>query len=239
MRPLAIALLVAGLLGPFFTGGAARAQSAEVPTLDRAYSWPHDGPLGELFDPGDSPWGPGHRGIDIVVLPDDPVRAVADGVVTFAGAVAGTTWVTIEHQPGLLSTVGALAALAVATGDTVGRGQVIGTTTGRIHDDVAGIHVSFRWEQRYIDPLEVLPPRHARGPSLLGPGGWRAGDPSQTSTPNDQPAPAAAAASPFPSTPSRAAADAVSPLAAISSVGFLPPVPVRGINDSLRDTMTP
>ena len=216
MRRLITTVLALVLVG--LHGNLARAQSDDLPVLDREFSWPHDGPLLELFDPGDSSYGPGHRGIDIAVLPEDPVHAVADGVVTFAGPVAGTSWITIEHQPGLLSTVGAIATLLVAAGDVVGRDQVIGTATGSVHDDVAGIHLGFRWHQQYIDPLEILPPRRARGPSLLGPGGWRAGDPSEAGTPSESGSTVSSSVE-----PTRRVA---SPLAMVSSVGHLPPIAV-------------
>ena len=70
---------------------------------DGSWLWPVDRPgggppsLAGEFDAPDTPYGPGHRGIDLPTLVGAPVRAVAGGTVTFAGSVAGTDVITIDH----------------------------------------------------------------------------------------------------------------------------------------------
>ena len=49
------------------------------------------------FDPPDRPWLSGHRGIDLAVQQGRRIRAPADGVIAFAGSVAGKDVVSIRH----------------------------------------------------------------------------------------------------------------------------------------------
>ncbi|MGD9999138.1 MAG: murein hydrolase activator EnvC [Ilumatobacteraceae bacterium] len=76
---------------------------------------------------------PGNRGIEYGPRPGQPVVGVAAGTVTFAGSVAGTRYVVIEHADGLRATYGRLASVSVARGDTIRPGTRIGTTTGRFY----------------------------------------------------------------------------------------------------------
>ncbi|HEY7043125.1 MAG TPA: M23 family metallopeptidase, partial [Nocardioidaceae bacterium] len=63
------------------------------------WSWPlqPDHSVVRGFEPPADPWGPGHRGVDIAGAPGQPVLAVAAGTVTFAGQVAGTGVVVVNH----------------------------------------------------------------------------------------------------------------------------------------------
>src|SRR5881296_292194 len=73
------------------------------------WTWPVVGPVIRAFDPPDSPYGAGHRGIDIAAPVGTPVRAAAAGTVTFAGSVGGSLFVTVDHGAGLLSSYGWLS----------------------------------------------------------------------------------------------------------------------------------
>src|SRR5918996_1070897 len=68
------------------------------------YDWPVHGPVIRPFEPPVGPYGAGHRGIDIAVPPGTPVRAAAEGVVAFAGLVAGGGFVSIDHPDGVRTT---------------------------------------------------------------------------------------------------------------------------------------
>ena len=83
------------------------------------WTWPVIGPVIRGFDPPGSPYGAGHRGIDIAAHDASVVRAPAAGVVTFAGNVGGRLFVTIDHGGGLLSTCSFLSSLLVHEGDVV------------------------------------------------------------------------------------------------------------------------
>jgi hypothetical protein len=77
------------------------------------------------------------------------VLAAAAGVVSFAGVVAGTRYVVVEHADGLRMTYGKLAANHVAVGDRVLQGQRIGTTTDEFL-------LGLRRGDDYVDPTPHL-----------------------------------------------------------------------------------
>ncbi|HSL11526.1 MAG TPA: M23 family metallopeptidase [Actinomycetota bacterium] len=124
-----------------------------------AWLWPVSGPVIEAFDPPDSPFGSGHRGIDIATPVGTDVVAPADGTVTFAGPVGGRRFVTIDHGDGLRSTVSFVEALRVRAGDVVGAGQVVASSgTGHAAEGVPHVHVGVRVVDTYVDPMDYLAP---------------------------------------------------------------------------------
>ena len=123
------------------------------------WTWPVMGSVTRGFDPPDSPFGSGHRGIDIAAAVGTPVRAAAGGTVTFAGPVGGRLFVTVDHGAGLESTYSFLSSLAVRRGDGVSQGQVIARSgTGHAGDVVPALHFGVKLADAYVDPLEYLGP---------------------------------------------------------------------------------
>jgi murein DD-endopeptidase MepM/ murein hydrolase activator NlpD len=123
------------------------------------WTWPVVGPIIRGFDPPDSPYGSGHRGIDIAAPAGTIVRAPAPGVVSFAGSVGGHLFVTIDHGGGLLSTASFLSERLVRKGDTVIQGQPIGRSgSGHPGDLQANLHFGVRLGGTYVDPLDYLTP---------------------------------------------------------------------------------
>lgn len=119
--------------------------------------WPVTGPVIKGFDPPSSPYGSGHRGIDIAAPVGTIVRAPALGVVSFAGNVGGQLFVTINHGGGLLSTCSFLSGLLVHKGDMVAPGQAIGLSgTGHPGDTIPSVHLGVRLNGQYVDPLDYL-----------------------------------------------------------------------------------
>jgi murein DD-endopeptidase MepM/ murein hydrolase activator NlpD len=119
--------------------------------------WPVTGPVVKGFDPPNSPYGSGHRGIDIAAPVGTIVRAPAPGVVSFAGNVGGHLFVTINHGGGLLSTCSFLSGLLVHKGDTVAPGQAIALSgTGHPGDTTPNLHLGVRLNGQYVDPLDYL-----------------------------------------------------------------------------------
>ena len=119
--------------------------------------WPVTGPVIKGFDPPGSPYGPGHRGIDIAAPVGTLVRAPAPGVVSFAGNVGGHLFVTINHGGGFLSTCSFLSGLLVHKGDTVAQGQAIALSgTGHPGDTMPNLHLGVRLNGEYVDPLDYL-----------------------------------------------------------------------------------
>ncbi len=123
------------------------------------WSWPVVGPVIRGFDPPDTPFGSGHRGIDIATSVGTPVIAAEAGVVTFAGPVGGRLFLTIDHGAGLESRYSFLSALAARRGDTVSMGQVVARSgTGHAGDLVPNLHFGVLLDDTYVDPLEYLGP---------------------------------------------------------------------------------
>lgn len=122
-----------------------------------SYAWPVQGPVIRGFESPPTPYSSGHRGIDIAVPFGTTMVAAQDGVVTFAGWVAGALFISIDHPDGIRTTYSWLSAVRVKKGDRVVRGQVIGST-GHGHPDVLIPHLHFgaRIGQTYIDPMLLL-----------------------------------------------------------------------------------
>jgi murein DD-endopeptidase MepM/ murein hydrolase activator NlpD len=121
------------------------------------YSWPVRGPVIRGFQLPNPPYGPGHRGIDIGAPLGTDVRAASDGVVAFAGWVAGALFVSIDHPDGVRTTYGWLSTVSVRKGEAVSRGQVV-AKSGRGHPELPTPHLHFgaRVGDTYLDPMLLL-----------------------------------------------------------------------------------
>ncbi len=109
------------------------------------------------FDKPAQNWLPGHRGVDLAGSPGDPVRAAGDGIVVFAGTVAGKPVVSVDHAGGLRTTYEPVTA-SVAVGRRVLHGETIGTLAAG-HEGcpvVACLHWGLRRDDDYLDPLGLL-----------------------------------------------------------------------------------
>ncbi|MBA2726184.1 MAG: peptidoglycan DD-metalloendopeptidase family protein [Actinobacteria bacterium] len=117
---------------------------------------PIDGQITQRFDPPAHEYGSGHRGIDLAASPGTAVRAVAPGVVFFAGDVGHVSAVTVVHGQGLVSTYSDLAEVLVRTGQRVGQGTWIGRTD-TAHGEL-GLHLGVKLRGEYVDPEQFLGP---------------------------------------------------------------------------------
>lgn len=120
------------------------------------WSWPvepHE--VVRAFDLPETPYGPGHRGIDIAAPAGSAVLAPQDGVVRFAGPVAGRPVVSIEHAGGLVSSFEPVEPV-VEAGETVERGQQIGVLQPGHATDSTRLHLGARLHGDYVDPLSLL-----------------------------------------------------------------------------------
>ena len=121
------------------------------------WSPPVDGPVVRRFEAPSTTWGPGHRGVDFAAAPGTPVRAAGAGVVAFAGPVGGRLVVVVSHPGGLRTGYAYLARTAVARGQSVERGTVLGLSGGTGPGHPAGVvHLSLREGDAYLDPLRRL-----------------------------------------------------------------------------------
>lgn len=134
------------------------------------WTWPVMGPVIGAFEPPETPFGSGHRGIDIATPVGSVVVAAEVGVVAFAGPVGGQLFVTVDHGGGLTSTYSWLSAILVRRGDVVARGTPI-ARTGRGHagSSVPHLHFGVRLDGAYLDPLEFLGPANVSGYIRLAP----------------------------------------------------------------------
>ena len=113
---------------------------------------PVPGRVQKAFRPPLTQHGAGHRGVDLRARPGEPIVAALGGTVTFAGDVAGVSWVTVNHGGGLTTTYGPVAPKVVRPGTIVSPGEVLGFVgPGTRHLDWGA-----RLDGAYIDPLALL-----------------------------------------------------------------------------------
>jgi len=167
VAPLVVVLLLAAGLGgsappASAADGAAAPPSAGAgvpPSLRGALSWPVPrAPVLRAFAAPSSPWGAGHRGIDVAALPGATVVAAGAGTVTFAGTVVDRPVATIRLADvpwEVLVTVEPVAP-SVAAGDVVASGDPIGTLLGGHRPCGACIHLGVRIDDAYANPLALL-----------------------------------------------------------------------------------
>ena len=122
---------------------ASAQQPRLIPPVDAAVARGFDLPKGQF--------GPGNRGLDYAVVAGAPVRAAGSGTVTFAGPVAGTVAVTLDHGGGLETTYTGMRELYVVRGETIDQGHWLGETDDRFHFGV-------KLDDIYVDPREYLGP---------------------------------------------------------------------------------
>ena len=138
---------------------AADAATASDPVGPANWTWPVSGPIIDPFDPPDTPFGAGHRGIDIAATPGATVVAPEAAVITFAGKVGGHLFVTLDHGGGLESTYSWVGSALVRRGDLVGRAQPIATTgLGHPGKTPPHLHLGVKLGDVYQDPLAYLGP---------------------------------------------------------------------------------
>jgi hypothetical protein len=121
-----------------------------------AYEAPVDAPIVDPYRPPATRFGPGNRGLEYGTDPGTDVRAAADGLVTFAGVVAGARHVTVLHEDGLRTSYSFLDRVDVVVGQRVRQRQVLGTTLGHLH-------LGARAGDAYLDPASLF---HARPPHV-------------------------------------------------------------------------
>jgi murein DD-endopeptidase MepM/ murein hydrolase activator NlpD len=146
------------VFGPAVPGGPVYAGPAVVggPAYG-SYRWPVRGPVIRPFEEPANPYSAGHRGIDIAAPFGTAIRAPADGVVSFAGTVAGSQFISIDHPDGIRTSYSWVSAISVTEGQAVTVGEVIGRT-GQGHPGSAQSHLHFsaRLNGVYIDPMLLL-----------------------------------------------------------------------------------
>lgn len=115
--------LVAALL-LLLTSAPSRAETVPAPAQEGAWPLSPRPEVVEGFDPPATRWGAGHRGVDLLGHPGQPVHASIGGTITFTASIAGRGVVVVDHG-GVRTTYEPVRA-SVAVGDVVGRGSALG-----------------------------------------------------------------------------------------------------------------
>ena len=132
--------------------------------------WPVPDPtILSAFRPPSTVWGAGHRGVDLAAHTGQEVRAMVDGVVTFAATIAGKPVVAIGLPGPASRRVTYEPVLAtVSVGQAVRAGDVIGTlaaTGGHCGGEAGCLHIGLRTATGYLDPMTLI----GRRPAVLKP----------------------------------------------------------------------
>jgi murein DD-endopeptidase MepM/ murein hydrolase activator NlpD len=158
-RLLLVLLVAAGLLAPV------TAAADPVPPRPSAWTLPMAGEpsVSRRFEAPPHPYGAGHRGVDLRGSPGAFVLAAGDGVVAFAGTVAGRPLLSIDHANGLRTTYEPVEP-SVGAGQRVTRGSPVGTLApGHAGCPVeACLHWGLRRGETYLDPMTLLGPPRVR-----------------------------------------------------------------------------
>jgi len=133
-----------------------------------AWAWPVEGPVLRPFVDGSDPYARGqHRGIDIGAPTGTDVRSAANGIVSFVGQLPHQgLCLTVRTADGYSVTLVHLGSIGVTTGTQVSEGDVVGTIgpTGDVEGTEPYVYLGIRLTadpNGYLDPLTLLPPRHA------------------------------------------------------------------------------
>ena len=106
------------------------------------------------FQEAPTPWGAGHRGVDLAAFVGQPVLAVAAGVVSYAGVIAGRGVLAVRHPGGLRTTYEPVTP-TVSVGAEVGAGQpiaVVSPVPGHCWPAIC-LHWGLIRGSTYLDPL--------------------------------------------------------------------------------------
>ncbi len=108
------------------------------------------------FEPPSSPWGAGHRGVDLAGQPGQPVHPALNGTVSFVGSIAGRGVVTVDHGATRTTyeplTANVEVGTAVTLRDTLGRLAFPGSHCA----PRTCLHWGWIEGETYLDPLRLV-----------------------------------------------------------------------------------
>lgn len=134
-----------------------RLSSQAGPSSQPQPAWVSPVPALEIIEPFNPPskaWLKGHRGIDVLTVNGEPLRAPTAGTIRFGGSVAGTATVSIETNSGyVVSFQPATSELKI--GDQFSAGAEIGKVAEGGHCEDSCLHIGVwkaKGKKQYIDP---------------------------------------------------------------------------------------
>lgn len=136
-------------------GAVAIAASLFAPP-EASWVWPVGGNqvIVRDFIAPETPWGPGHRGIDIDASHSPTLRAPVSGRLRFVGGVVNRGVVTIETREGFLVSMEPVT-IGLPSGSMVRAGQAIGTVDSG-HCRSRCLHLGLRIDGHYVSPATFL-----------------------------------------------------------------------------------
>jgi murein DD-endopeptidase MepM/ murein hydrolase activator NlpD len=129
--------------------------AAATPSIWPTHGW-LSSTMGNRADPltGEKDF---HPGLDISADKGDPVYATADGKITNASAAGNYgNLVIVDHGFGLETRYGHLSAFKVKMGQTVKRGDLIGSVGSTGRTTGPHLHYEVRANGRILNPLQLL-----------------------------------------------------------------------------------
>lgn len=150
-----LASLLAPLLVPFLAAGGTLVP-APAPAQQGAWPLEPRPAVVEGFDPPATPWGAGHRGVDLLGHAGQPVHSALGGTVVFAASLAGRGVVVVDH--GSTRTTYEPVTAEVSVGDAVAEGGVLGSLQrGGSHClPRACLHWGLLRGRTYLNPLVLV-----------------------------------------------------------------------------------
>ncbi|KUG28438.1 membrane protein [hydrocarbon metagenome] len=122
--------------------------------------WPTQGWISSEFGERVSPFSGRkefHKGLDISTTLGTPVYATAAGTVSFAGEGQGSgPTVTIEHRGGITTSYSHLDGVAVTQGQTVSRGEAIGSVGDSGRSTGPHLHYEVRVNGVPVNPMRYI-----------------------------------------------------------------------------------
>lgn len=120
--------------------------------------WPAAGPISGVF--GESRGDHPHDGIDLLGPTGEPIVAAEPGTVVRTGWESGYGMiVVVDHGGGLETRYAHLSGIAVAPGQPVREGDVVGAMGSTGHSTGVHLHFEVRVNGAAVDPLTWLPAR--------------------------------------------------------------------------------
>ncbi len=119
------------------------------------FGWPVHGNVITRFGPVSE--GEINQGIEIATAAAAPIRASSDGIVAFVGNNVANFggMILIKHGDGWITAYGRAARTTVTRGQSVKRGDIIGTTG---FGSEPKLHFEIRQRRTPVDPMSKLPP---------------------------------------------------------------------------------
>ena len=116
--------------------------------------WPVNAPVTSPFG---WRWGRMHQGIDLGSAEGTPIKAAASGTIIYCGWESGYGNLTvIDHGGNLATAYGHQSSIAVACGQQVAQGEVIGYVGNTGHSTGPHLHFEVRINGEPVDPLGYL-----------------------------------------------------------------------------------